>query len=57
MSTTQGSGDRATIQCPICAGTGRLYPDSLDCTEDSNGTKCVGISGIDCPSCEGQAKL
>ena len=56
MPTSQLNAGVA-VQCPICSGTGRLHPDTLDCSEDSNGTKCVWISGVDCPSCGGLGKV
>ena len=53
MLTGNESGFAVTRQCPLCIGTGRLYPESVVCRDDSNGTTCVGLSGLDCPNCQG----
>jgi hypothetical protein len=45
------------ILCPICIGIGRIYPFPLLCSEESDGISHEGLSGIECPNCEGLGKI
>jgi RecJ-like exonuclease len=50
-------GGNEVVHCPICSGTGRIYPLPLiRCDTPQNNTH-EGFSGIDCPNCDGFGKI
>lgn len=44
-------------QCPVCIGTGRIYPLPLLCSDISDCILHEGPNGIDCPTCEGLGEV
>jgi hypothetical protein len=57
MAMVPRQGDNEVVQCPICIGTGRIYPTPLICWGTPQTSIPEGVNGIACPNCEGFGKI
>ena len=53
MTTYINANINVMMQCPICVGTGRLYPLSLTGNLTSYSSNREENRGFDCPNCDG----